>query len=135
MGGDMADLGAMLLKGLLWCFSPLVKLFAACVGVLLALVLSGDITPDGKMNINRGVIIRFLLSAVFSVFAGQWIIEMRGLHLSIAAQGTVMIVVGTFGFLIIGLFYQALQMMRGKSLSEITTEISAAFRAVFFKAK
>lgn len=135
MGGDMSDFFVMILKGVLWCFSPLVKLFAACVGVLFALVLSGDITPDGKMNINRGVIIRFLLSVVFSIFAGQWLIESYRLHLSIAAQGTIMIMVGTFGFALIGLFYQSLQLMRGKSLSEITTEIAAAFRAIFFKTK
>lgn len=113
-------------------FTILPKLVAAIVGALLALVLSGDIDKDGYIKIRRGVVLRFSIGVFISLFGGSYIIETHKMeHLSAMAQGSVFLLTAVFGLLTIGILYQSVEMMRGKTLSEIATEVSCAFRAIF----
>lgn len=110
------------------------KLVAAIAGAILALVLSGDISSDGYIKINRSVVFKFSIALIISLFGGAFIIETYHLEeLSRYAQGFIMFLVAVFGLLIIGIFYQAIAMLRGKPLSQIASEVSSAFISIFFK--
>lgn len=131
----MKDAGSMISE--VWvikAFTILPKLIAAIVGALLALVLSGDIDKDGYIKIRRGVVLRFSLGVCVSLFGGSYIIETYNMtHLSAMAQGSVFLLTAVFGLLSIGILYQSVEMMRGKTLSEIAIEVSGAFKAIFKK--
>jgi hypothetical protein len=47
------------------------------------------------------------------------------------SQGFVMLIFAVFGMLMIGIWYQSLQLWKGKTVSEIIAEVKAAFSALF----
>lgn len=114
-------------------FAFIPKLICAVIGAILALVLSGDIDKDGKIQINRGVVLRFFIAVLTSLFFGEWIIEQYQLHTSIAAQGSIMILTAVFGLLIIGVLYQGIAVLKGKPIGEVLAEIVSAFKSIFGK--
>ena len=129
----MKDAGSMINEiWLIKAFTILPKVVAAIIGALLALVLSGDIDKEGYIKIRRGVVLRFGLGVGTSLFGGSYIIETYGMtHLSAMAQGSVFLLTAVFGLLAIGILYQSVEMLRGKTLSQIAMEVSSAFKAIF----
>lgn len=116
------------IKGLPW----LLKIIAAIMGAILALILSGDIDPQGRIKITLGVILKFAISVAISLYGGSAFIEYYDLtHYSMQSQGFVMLIFAVFGMLLIGISYQSMQFWRGKTFSEIITEVKAAFIAIF----
>lgn len=107
------------------------KIFPAVIGAILALVLSGDIDKEGKIQVSMGVITKFVCSVTVSLYGGSAFIEHFGfLEHSIMFQGFVMLMFAVFGLLLIGIIYQSVSMWKGKSLSEVIAEIKAAFVAI-----
>ena len=47
------------------------------------------------------------------------------------AQGFVMLMFAVFGLLAIGIIYQSMQMLKGKSFMQIIAEVKQAFGAIF----
>ena len=116
------------IKGLPWLF----KIIAAVVGAIFALTLSGDIDTEGRIKITMGVIMKFVFSVAISLYGGAAFIECYSLgHYSHMAQGFVMLIFAVFGMLCIGIVYQAVQLMKGKSISEIAFEVKETFRSIF----
>lgn len=116
------------IKGLPWLF----KIIAAVVGAIFALTLSGDIDTEGRIKITLGVIMKFTFSVAISLYGGAAFIEYYSLgHYSHMAQGFVMLIFAVFGMLCIGIVYQAVQLMKGKSISEIAFEVKETFRSIF----
>ena len=107
-----------------------VKLIPAIVGAILALVLSGDIDKDGKIRVSIPVIIKFVASVTISIYGGAAFIEYFALGLSLVSQGAVMLFFAVFGLLAIGIVYQSIALLNGKTLSEIIREVKAAFIAI-----
>lgn len=116
------------IKGLPW----LLKIIAAIMGAILALILSGDIDPQGRIKITVGVILKFAISVAISLYGGSAFIEYYQLtHYSMQSQGFVMLIFAVFGMLLIGISYQSMQLWKGKTVSEIIAEVRAAFIAMF----
>ena len=116
------------IKGLPW----LLKIIAAILGAILALILSGDIDTQGRIKITVGVILKFTISVAISLYGGSAFIEYYQLtHYSMQSQGFVMLIFAVFGMLLIGIWYQSMQLWKGKTLSEIIAEVKAAFIAMF----
>ncbi|MGV0885516.1 hypothetical protein V6760_01425 [Acinetobacter venetianus] len=121
------------IKALPWAL----KIFAAIVGAIFALILSGDIDKEGRIKINIGVVMKFVFSVAISLFGGAAFIEYFNLgHYSHMAQGFVMLMFAVFGMLCIGILcigilYQAVQLMKGKSLAEIIVEVKETFSSIF----
>ena len=116
------------IKGLPWLF----KIIAAVVGAIFALTLSGDIDTEGRIKITMGVIMKFVFSVAISLYGGAAFIEYYSLgHYSHMAQGFVMLIFAVFGMLLIGIWYQAIQLLRGKTIGELIFEIRSAFKAMF----
>ena len=116
------------IKGLPWLF----KIIAAVAGAIFALTLSGDIDTEGRIKITMGVIMKFVFSVAISLYGGAAFIEYYSLgHYSHMAQGFVMLIFAVFGMLCIGIVYQAVQLMKGKSISEIAFEVKETFRSIF----
>ena len=112
------------------------KLVPAVVGAILALVLSGDIDKEGKIQVSFGVIGKFLASVTVSLYGGSAFIEHFGLLTrSTMYQGFIMLVFAVFGLLLIGIVYQSVAMWNGKSLSEVIVEVKAAFIAIIGNGK
>ncbi|MFW1850123.1 hypothetical protein ACG9XR_06065 [Acinetobacter guillouiae] len=110
----------------------IIKVVPAVVGAILALVLSGDIDKNGKIQVSLGVIGKFLFSVSVSLYGGSAFIEYYELsRYSHMAQGFVMLMFAVFGLLCIGIAYQSLQLLKGKPLNEIILEIKQAFGAIF----
>lgn len=110
----------------------LLKIIAAVMGAILALILSGDIDTQGRIKITVGVILKFAISVAISLYGGSAFIEYYQLtHYSMQSQGFVMLIFAVFGMLLIGILYQSMQFWRGKTFSEIITEVKAAFIAIF----
>jgi len=110
----------------------LLKIIAAIMGAILALILSGDIDTQGRINITVGVILKFAISVAISLYGGSAFIEYYQLTTySLMSQGFVMLIFAVFGMLLIGILYQSMQFWRGKTFSEIITEVKAAFIAIF----
>ena len=108
-----------------------IKLVPAVVGAILALVLSGDIDKDGKIQVTLGVIGKFLFSVSVSLYGGAAFIEYYELNnYSHMAQGFVMLIFAVFGLLFIGIAYQSIALLKGKTVSEVIAEIKAAFVAI-----
>ena len=116
------------IKGLPW----LLKIVAAILGAILALILSGDIDTQGRIKITVGVILKFAISVAISLYGGSAFIEYYRLTgYSLMSQGFVMLIFAVFGMLCIGIIYQAVQLMKGKSISEIAFEVKETFRSIF----
>ncbi|OTG72374.1 hypothetical protein B9T26_10620 [Acinetobacter sp. ANC 4169] len=116
------------IKGLPW----LLKIIAAILGAILALILSGDIDTQGRIKITIGVILKFAISVAISLYGGSAFIEYYDLtKYSMQSQGFVMLIFAVFGMLLIGIWYQSLQLLKGKALNEIIAEVKAAFIAMF----
>ena len=116
------------IKGLPW----LLKIVAAILGAILALILSGDIDTQGRIKITVGVILKFAISVAISLYGGSAFIEYYRLTgYSLMSQGFVMLIFAVFGMLMIGIWYQSLQLWKGKTVSEIIAEVKAAFSALF----
>ncbi len=108
-----------------------IKLVPAVVGAILALVLSGDIDKDGKIQVTLGVIGKFLFSVSVSLYGGAAFIEYYELsQYSHMAQGFVMLIFAVFGLLTIGIVYQSIALMQGKSIAEVIAEVKSAFIAI-----
>ena len=108
-----------------------IKLVPAVVGAILALVLSGDIDKEGKIQVTLGLISKFLFSVLVSLYGGAAFIEYYELNqYSHMAQGFVMLIFAVFGLLTIGIVYQSIALMQGKSIAEVITEVKAAFVAI-----
>ena len=109
----------------------IIKVVPAVVGAILALVLSGDIDKNGKIQISLGVIAKFLFSVSVSLYGGAAFIEYHDLNnYSQMAQGFVMLVFAVFGLLAIGIVYQSIALMQGKSIAEVIAEVKSAFVAI-----
>ena len=116
------------IKGLPW----LLKIIAAVMGAILALILSGDIDTQGRIKITVGVILKFAISVAISLYGGSAFIEYYQLtHYSMQSLGFVMLIFAVFGMLLIGIWYQSMQLWKGKTVSEIIAEVKAAFIAMF----
>lgn len=116
------------IKGLPW----LLKIIAAILGAILALILSGDIDTQGRIKITVGVILKFTISVAISLYGGSAFIEYYDLtQYSMQSQGFVMLIFAVFGMLLIGIWYQSMQLWKGKTFSEIIAEVKAAFTAMF----
>lgn len=116
------------INGLPWIF----KILAAVIGAIFALTLSGDIDTEGRIKINIGVIMKFTFSVAISLYGGSAFIEWQQLQeYSHMAQGFVMLIFAIFGMLMIGIWYQAIQLLKGKPLNELVTEVKLAFKAMF----
>ena len=104
-----------------------IKAVPAVVGAILALVLSGDIDKEGRIQVSMGVICKFLFSVSVSLYGGSAFIEYYELSkYSHMAQGFVMLIFAVFGLLAIGILYQSIALMQGKPLSEVISEVKAA---------
>lgn len=108
------------------------KLIFAIAGGLLSLMLSGDIGRDGTIRITRLVVLKLSVSVIISITGGAAFIEQYRLQdHSELALGFVYLTFAVFGMLVIGIIYQSIAMMRGKTLAEIISEIKDAFFAIF----
>lgn len=114
----------------------IIKVVPAIVGAILALVLSGDIDKEGKIQVSLGVIGKFLFSVSVSLYGGSAFIEYYELSkYSHMAQGFVMLMFAVFGLLAIGIVYQSIALMHGKPLSEVINEVKAAFISILGNGK
>ncbi|MDN5567041.1 MAG: hypothetical protein L0G25_09555 [Psychrobacter sp.] len=110
------------------------KVFAAVIGAIFGLMLSGDIGRDGKIQINMSVIVKFTIAVTISLFGGQAHIEFYGLqNYSVMTHGFIMLGWAVFGMLAMGIVYQAIALMQGKPLSTIIKEVKDSFFAIFGK--
>lgn len=116
------------IKALPW----FIKILAAVVGAIFALTLSGDIDKEGRIKINVSVIMKFVFSVAISLYGGSAFIEYYELskHYSHMAQGFVMLMFAVFGMLCIGIAYQSIALLKGKTVSEVIAEIKSAFVAI-----
>ena len=117
------------IKALPW----FIKILAAVVGAIFALTLSGDTDKEGRIKINVSVTMKFVFSVAISLYGGSAFIEYYELskQYSHMAQGFVMLMFAVFGMLCIGILYQAVQLMKGKSLAEIIVEVKETFGSIF----
>lgn len=107
------------------------KIFPAVIGAILALVLSGDIDTNGKIQVSLGVITKFVCSVTVSLYGGTAFIEHYGyLSSSTMFHGFIMLMFAVFGLLFIGIAYQSIALLKGKTVSEVIAEIKSAFVAI-----
>ncbi|QNY13268.1 hypothetical protein IC766_14280 [Acinetobacter seifertii] len=107
------------------------KIFPAVIGAILALVLSGDIDKDGKIKVSIGVATKFACSLTVSLYGGSAFIEhFELLEHSVMFQGFIMLIFAVFGLLVIGIVYQSIALLKGKSMSEVIAEVKAAFVSI-----
>ncbi|MCA4182059.1 hypothetical protein [Acinetobacter baumannii] len=107
------------------------KIFPAVIGAILALVLSGDIDKEGKIKVSMGVITKFVCSVTVSLYGGSAFIEhFKYLNHSTMFQGFIMLIFAVFGLLVIGIVYQSIALLKGKSMSEVIAEVKAAFVSI-----
>lgn len=110
----------------------IIKIIPAIVGAILALVLSGDIDKDGRIQVSMGVIGKFVASVTVSLYGGAAFIEHFGfLKTSTMFQGFIMFIFAVFGLLAIGIVYQAVALYKGKTVIELIIEIKSAFQAIW----
>ncbi len=108
-------------------FKPLL----AIIGALLGLVFSGDIDKDGKLKINTFVLIKATASVAISLTGTPVFLQYYDLlHMNNAGQGFIYLMLGIFGLLVVGIVYRAVEMLKGKSFSEIVIEIKQAIFAI-----
>ncbi|GAA5559045.1 hypothetical protein Asch03_04010 [Acinetobacter schindleri] len=107
------------------------KVFPAVIGAILALVLSGDIDKEGKIKVSVGVATKFACSVTVSLYGGSAFIEhFELLEHSTMFQGFIMLIFAVFGLLVIGIAYQSIALLKGKSMSEVIAEVKAAFVSI-----
>lgn len=107
------------------------KIFPAVIGAILASVLSSDIDKNGKIQVSAGVITKFVCSVTVSLYGGSAFIEHYGfLKSTTMFQGFIMLMFAVFGLLFIGIAYQSIAFLKGKSMSEVIAEIKSAFVAI-----
>lgn len=107
------------------------KIFPAVIGAILALVLSGDIDKEGKIKVSMGVVTKFACSVTVSLYGGSAFIEhFKYLDHSTMFQGFIMLIFAVFGLLVIGIIYQSIALLKGKSISEVIAEVKAAFVSI-----
>lgn len=107
------------------------KIFPAVIGAILALVLSGDIDKNGKIQVSASVITKFVCSVTVSLYGGSAFIEHYGyLSTSTMFQGFIMLMFAVFGLLFIGIAYQSIALLKGKSMAEVIAEVKSAFVAI-----
>ena len=110
------------------------KVFAAVIGAIFGLMLSGDIGKDGKIQVNMSVIVKFTIAVTISLSGGAAHIEFMGYQdYSVMTQGAIMLVWAVFGMLAIGIVYQAIALWQGKTIAEVIKEIKDAAFAIFGK--
>ena len=110
------------------------KVFAAVIGAIFGLMLSGDIGRDGKIQVNMSVIIKFTIAVTISLFGGAAHIEFMGSQdYSVMTQGAIMLVWAVFGMWAIGIVYQAVALWQGKTIAEVIKEVKDAAFAIFGK--
>ncbi len=110
------------------------KVFAAVIGAVFGLMLSGDIGKDGKISVNISVIFKFTIAVTISLFGGAAHIEIMGYqNYSVMTHGAIMLGWAVFGMLAIGIVYQAVALLQGKPLSMIIKEVKDSFFAIFGK--
>jgi len=110
------------------------KVFAAVIGAILGLMLSGDIGRDGKIQVNISVIVKFTIAVTISLYGGEASIEYYKLETySVMTHGFVMLLWAVFGMLAIGIVYQSVALMQGKPLSAVIKEIKDAALAIINK--
>ena len=120
------------IKALPW----FLKIIAAVIGAIFALTLSGDIDTQGRIKINISVIMKFVFSVAISLYGGSAFIEYHDLNnYSQMAQGFVMLMFAVFGLLAIGILYQSIALMQGKPLSDVISEVKAAFISILGNGK
>ena len=107
------------------------KVFVAVVGAIFALVLSGDINQDGQFKVTIKLITNLAFSVCFSLSGGSAFIDYYELgHKSLMTHGFIMLMCAVFGMLLVGILYQSIALMRGKSIAEIIAEVKRAFVAI-----
>jgi hypothetical protein len=107
------------------------KIFPAVIGAILALVLSGDIDKNGKIQVSASVITKFVCSVTVSLYGGSAFIEHYGyLTTSTMFQGFIMLMFAVFGLLFIGIAYQSVALLKGKSMAEVIAEVKSAFVSI-----
>lgn len=110
------------------------KVFAAVIGAIFGLMLSGDIGKDGKIQVNMSVIIKFTIAVTVSLFGGAAHIELMDYQkYSVMTHGAIMLLWAVFGMLAIGIVYQSVALMQGKPLSAVIKEIKDAALAIISK--
>lgn len=108
------------------------KVFAAVIGAIFALVLSGDIDTKGRLQLSWGVILKFTFAVTLSLYGGEATIEFFHLQAySSATHGFIMLCFALFGMVIVGVVYQSLALLKGKSFVQIGLEVSEALKAIF----
>ena len=108
------------------------EVFAAVIGAIFGLMLSGDIGKDGKIQVNMSVIVKFTIAVTISLFGGAAHIEFMGYQdYSAMTQGAIMLVWAVFGMLAIGIVYQAVALWQGKTIAEVIKEVKDAAFAIF----
>ena len=86
---------------------------------------------QGKIQVTLGLIGKFLFSVSVSLYGGAAFIEYYELNqYSHMAQGFVMLIFAVFGLLTIGIVYQSIALMQGKSIAEVIAEVKSAFIAI-----
>lgn len=110
------------------------KVFVAVVGAIFALVLSGDIDQSGNFKVTIKLVTNLAFSVCFSLSGGSAFIDYYDLgHKSLMTHGFIMLMCAVFGMLIVGILYQAIALLRGKSFGEIVIEVKRAFAAIVGK--
>ena len=110
------------------------KIAIAIIGAIFGLMLSGDIGKDGKVKVNLSVIIKFVIAVTISLVGGSAHIEiMHWQNYSVTVHGLIMLMWAVFGMLAIGIIYQSIALMQGKSISAIIKEVKDAAFAIFGK--
>lgn len=110
------------------------KVFAAVIGAIFGLMLSGDIGKDGSIKITMPVIVKFTIAVTISLFGGEAHIEFYKLQgYSVMTHGFIMLAWAVFGMLAIGIVYQAIALWQGKTIAEVIKEVKDAAFAIFGK--
>lgn len=110
------------------------KIIIAIIGAVFGLMLSGDIGKDGKIQVSLSVLMKFVIAVTISLVGGSAHIEIMGWqNYSITVHGAIMLMWAVFGMLAIGIIYQSIALMHGKSLTEIIKEVKDAAFAIFGK--
>lgn len=108
------------------------KAFAAVIGAIFALVLSGDIDTKGRLQLSWAVILKFTFTVTLALYGGEATIEFFHLQsYSSATHGFITLCFALFGMLIVGIVYQSIALLKGKSLIEIVAEIGEALKSIF----
>lgn len=108
------------------------KAFAAVIGAIFALVLSGDIDTKGRLQLSWAVILKFTFTVTLALYGSEATVEFFHLeHFSSAAHGFITLCFALFGMLIVGVIYQSIALLKGKSLIQIVAEIGEALKSIF----